>query len=97
MYRVKLTCEDIEPAVILFNNRVRTKELLEALRQYLPDSDKTIWIIEADKDLIGCIQSHRVAAYKDSILKSTQLLRVQAIRYENRIAEVVQRIMSSEH
>ena len=66
MYRVKLTCEDTEPAVILFNSIVRTKELLETLRQYLPDSDKTIWIVEVDKDLIGCIQSNRVAAYKDS-------------------------------
>lgn len=93
MYRVKLTCEDIDSAVILFNGKVRAKELLETLGQYLPDSNKTIWVIEADKKLIGCIRSHKVVVHRNNILESTQLLKVQAMRYENGATEAVKKIL----
>lgn len=60
MYRIKLTCSGIEPRVIILNSRVRTRELLEILKPMLPIKDKSLWLVESDNELLGCIQNRKV-------------------------------------
>jgi len=95
MYRVKLTCEGTEPAVILFNDNTGTKDLLKVLSEYLPNCNSTMWVIETDGEILGCVQSNKIVVHKSNMLKPTSLLRVQAIKYESKIAGIISRILTT--
>lgn len=96
MYRVKLTCEEISPAVIVFNDNTCTKDLLKVVSEYLPDCNNTMWVIEADNEIIGCVQSNKVVVHKSNMLKPTNLLRVTATRYESKLSAIIGKIMASD-